>query len=51
MWRTRLARTGLDRFEVRLVEVGLCHTAVALEGADSRHQHAGAGSDAQHSGT
>ena len=37
--------TGLDGFEVRLVEVGLCHAAMALEGADGRHQHAGAGSD------
>ena len=42
-----VGRTGLDGFEVGLVQVSLGNAAVALEGADGRHQHTGAGCDAR----
>ena len=42
----KVGGTGLDSFEIRLVQVSLGNAAVALEGTDSGHQHAGAGGDA-----
>ena len=37
--------TSLDGFQIGLVQVGLGHAAVALEGAHGSHQHAGGGGD------
>ena len=42
----KVGGTSLDSFEIRLVQVSLGNAAVALEGTDSGHQHAGAGGDA-----
>ena len=42
----KVGGTRLDSFEIRLVQVSLGNAAVALEGTDSGHQHAGAGGDA-----
>ena len=42
----KVGGTSLDSLEIRLVQVSLGNAAVALEGTDSGHQHAGAGGDA-----
>ena len=42
----KVGGTGLDSLEIRLVQVSLGNAAMALEGTNSGHQHAGAGGDA-----